>query len=75
MLSTSSSLFLNINCRLQHILFLLVVGKTCLIVRYASNEFTTTTILTCGFDSKTKYIEMDGATIKLQVCAAQTLLC
>lgn len=46
------------------------VGKTCLIWRYASDQFSTKTMNTIGIDFKIKYIKIDDVKIKLQVCLA-----
>lgn len=44
------------------------VGKTCLLLRYASESFSPTFITTIGIDFKIKNIQLDGKRIKLQVC-------
>lgn len=43
------------------------VGKTSLTNRYVDNSFTSTWLATMGVDLKTKIIEQDGWTIKLQI--------
>ena len=43
------------------------VGKTCLLLRYASDSFSPTFITTIGIDFKIKNILLDGKRIKLQV--------
>ena len=43
------------------------VGKTCLLLRYASDSFQTTFITTIGIDFKTKNINIDGKQIRLQI--------
>mmetsp|Transcript_11113 Transcript_11113/g.16732 ORF Transcript_11113/g.16732 Transcript_11113/m.16732 type:complete len:202 (+) Transcript_11113:89-694(+) len=43
------------------------VGKTCLLLRYASDSFSPTFITTIGIDFKIKNIELDGKRIKLQI--------
>jgi Ras-related protein Rab-8A len=43
------------------------VGKTCLLLRYASDSFSPTFITTIGIDFKIKHIELDGKRIKLQI--------
>ena len=41
------------------------VGKTCLLLRYASDSFQTTFITTIGIDFKTKHINIDGRQVLL----------
>jgi Ras-related protein Rab-8A len=48
-------------------IFLLGVGKTCLLLRYANDSFSPTFITTIGIDFKIKNIQLDGKRIKLQV--------
>lgn len=43
------------------------VGKTCLLLRYASDSFQTTFITTIGIDFKTKNISVDGKPVRLQI--------
>ncbi|TTB12809.1 Ras-related protein Rab-13 [Bagarius yarrelli] len=43
------------------------VGKTCLIIRFAEDNFNSTYISTIGIDFKVKTIEVEGKKIKLQV--------
>lgn len=43
------------------------VGKTCLIIRFAEDNFNSTYISTIGIDFKVKTIEVDGKKVKLQV--------
>uniref|UniRef100_A0A8C4S7U6 small monomeric GTPase n=1 Tax=Erpetoichthys calabaricus TaxID=27687 RepID=A0A8C4S7U6_ERPCA len=43
------------------------VGKTCLIIRFAEDNFNSTYISTIGIDFKVKTVEVDGKKIKLQV--------
>ncbi|CAL8247253.1 unnamed protein product [Lota lota] len=43
------------------------VGKTCLIIRFAEDNFNSTYISTIGIDFKVKTIEIDGKKVKLQV--------
>ena len=43
------------------------VGKTCFLMRFADNSFTTSHISTIGIDFKLKPITIDGKTIKLQI--------
>mmetsp|Transcript_5251 Transcript_5251/g.7903 ORF Transcript_5251/g.7903 Transcript_5251/m.7903 type:complete len:206 (-) Transcript_5251:129-746(-) len=43
------------------------VGKTCLLLRYASDHFSQTFITTIGIDFKIKNIELDGKRVKLQI--------
>ena len=47
------------------------VGKTCLLLRYASQSFSPTFITTIGIDFKIKNIELDGKRIKLQIWCAR----
>lgn len=42
------------------------VGKTCLLLRYANDSFSSTFITTIGIDFKIKTIEIDGKRVKLQ---------
>ena len=43
------------------------VGKTCLLMRFADDSFTSTHISTLGIDFKIKSITLDGKNIKLQI--------
>ncbi|KAK6467138.1 ras-related protein Rab-13 isoform X1 [Huso huso] len=43
------------------------VGKTCLIIRFAEDNFNSTYISTIGIDFKVKTVEVEGKKIKLQV--------
>ncbi|CAH8841929.1 unnamed protein product [Trichobilharzia szidati] len=43
------------------------VGKTCLLIRYVEDSFTSTFISTIGIDFKIKTIELEGKRIKLQI--------
>uniref|UniRef100_UPI00398F5105 ras-related protein Rab-13-like n=1 Tax=Pristiophorus japonicus TaxID=55135 RepID=UPI00398F5105 len=43
------------------------VGKTCLIIRFADDNFNSTYISTIGIDFKIKTVDVDGKKIKLQV--------
>lgn len=43
------------------------VGKTCLLMRYASDTFSPTFITTIGIDFKVKYADIDGKRIKMQL--------
>ncbi|XP_075301160.1 ras-related protein Rab-13 isoform X2 [Opisthocomus hoazin] len=43
------------------------VGKTCLIIRFAEDNFTSTYISTIGIDFKIRTVDIDGKKIKLQV--------
>ncbi|XP_043935852.1 ras-related protein Rab-13 [Protopterus annectens] len=43
------------------------VGKTCLIIRFAEDNFNSTYISTIGIDFKIRTVEIDGKKIKLQV--------
>ncbi|EGV98126.1 Ras-related protein Rab-13 [Cricetulus griseus] len=44
------------------------VGKTCLIIRFAEDNFNNTYISTIGIDFKIRTVEIEGKRIKLQVC-------
>jgi Ras-related protein Rab-8A len=43
------------------------VGKSCLLLRYADDAFTTQFISTIGIDFKVKTIDIDGKRVKLQI--------
>eukprot|EP00690_Seculamonas_sp_ecuadoriensis_P001621 EC815085.1.p2 GENE.EC815085.1~~EC815085.1.p2 ORF type:complete len:205 (+),score=97.36 EC815085.1:36-650(+) len=43
------------------------VGKSCLLLRFSDNTFTTSFITTIGIDFKIKTIELDGKKVKLQI--------
>jgi Ras-related protein Rab-8A len=43
------------------------VGKSCLLLRFSDNAFTTSFITTIGIDFKIRTIDMDGLKLKLQV--------
>lgn len=43
------------------------VGKSCLLLRFSDDQFTTSFITTIGIDFKIKTIELDGKRIKLQI--------
>lgn len=43
------------------------VGKSCLLIRYTSNQFQETFMTTIGVDFKTKYLDIDGQNVKLQI--------
>ncbi|KAK8871872.1 hypothetical protein M9Y10_007617 [Tritrichomonas musculus] len=43
------------------------VGKSCLLLRYTDDKFTEAFMPTIGVDFKTKCINIEGATVKLQV--------
>jgi small GTP-binding protein len=43
------------------------VGKSCLLLRYTDNKFQETFMTTIGVDFKTKYIDIDGTHVKLQI--------
>lgn len=43
------------------------VGKSCLLLRFAENTYTTDYVSTIGVDFKIRTIELDGKTIKLQI--------
>ena len=46
------------------------VGKTCLLMQYASKTFIKTFITTIGIDFKIKTVNVLGKTVKLQVRSA-----
>jgi GTPase SAR1 family protein len=64
---------------LAHVLFVfralfalwLGVGKSCLLLRFSDDSFTTSFITTIGIDFKIKTIELDGKRIKLQIWVRQ----
>lgn len=43
------------------------VGKTCLLLRYAEDEFSPRFITTIGIDFKLKMVNVDGTIVKLQI--------
>jgi len=43
------------------------VGKSCLLLRFSDDSFTTSFITTIGIDFKIKTIDLDGKRIKLQI--------
>ncbi|KAK3255957.1 Ras-related protein [Cymbomonas tetramitiformis] len=43
------------------------VGKSCLLLRFSEDQFTTSFITTIGIDFKIRTIEMEGKRIKLQI--------
>ena len=43
------------------------VGKSCLLLRYTDGKFQETFMTTIGVDFKTKYIDIDGQRVKLQI--------
>lgn len=43
------------------------VGKTCLLLRYVNDSYSSSFITTIGIDFKIKYIQLDGKRIKLQI--------
>eukprot|EP00937_MAST-01D_sp_MAST-1D-sp2_P007478 g7478.t1 len=43
------------------------VGKTCLLLRYASDQFQTSFITTIGIDFKTKDVHVEGRPVRLQI--------
>ncbi|XP_052271933.1 ras-related protein Rab-15-like [Dreissena polymorpha] len=61
-----------ISKRYDHLLRLFLVGetgvgKTCLLCRFSSDDFNSSHISTIGIDFKTKMIDIDGQTVKVQV--------
>jgi GTPase SAR1 family protein len=49
------------------------VGKSCLLLRFSDDSFTTSFITTIGIDFKIKTIELDGKRIKLQIWVRQRM--
>jgi small GTP-binding protein len=43
------------------------VGKSCLLLRYTDNRFSGNFLMTIGVDFKTKFIQIDGRKVKLQI--------
>jgi small GTP-binding protein len=43
------------------------VGKSCLLLRYTDNKFQESFMTTIGVDFKTKYIDIEGVQVKLQI--------
>jgi small GTP-binding protein len=43
------------------------VGKSCLLLRYTDNKFQESFMTTIGVDFKTKYIDIEGTHVKLQI--------
>lgn len=43
------------------------VGKSCLLLRYTDNRFTEAFMTTIGVDFKTKFLQIDGDEVKLQI--------
>jgi len=43
------------------------VGKSCLLLRFSDDSFTTSFITTIGIDFKIKAVEIDGKRVKLQI--------
>merc|ERR1712216_1888 len=43
------------------------VGKSCLLLRFSDDQFTTSFITTIGIDFKIKTVEIDGKRVKLQI--------
>jgi len=43
------------------------VGKTCFLLRFSDDSFTTSHLTTIGIDFKIKTIDVDGKQIKLQI--------
>ena len=44
------------------------VGKTAIMHRFTDERFQEEAILTIGIDQKTKFVEMNGTKIKLEIC-------
>jgi Ras-related protein Rab-8A len=47
------------------------VGKTCFLLRFSEDNFTTSHLTTIGIDFKIKTIEVDGKQVKLQIVSAK----
>lgn len=47
------------------------VGKTCLVMRYCDNSFTSTFMTTIGIDFKIKTLVIEGRLIKLQIWVSE----
>ena len=43
------------------------VGKSCLLLRFSDDQFTTSFITTIGIDFKIRTLELDGKRVKLQI--------
>ena len=43
------------------------VGKTCLLLRFSDDSFTTSHLTTIGIDFKVKTVEVEGRRVKLQI--------
>ncbi|KAM0906606.1 hypothetical protein ACQ4PT_016662 [Festuca glaucescens] len=43
------------------------VGKSCLLLRFSDDTFTTSFITTIGIDFKVRTVELDGRRVKLQI--------
>lgn len=68
MIGDSGKLIVKISkSRFYAVSFLTEVGKTCLIWRYAADQFSSKTMNTIGIDFKIKHVKIDDMRIKLQV--------
>lgn len=52
---------------LSSFIIIVGVGKSCLLLRFSDDAFTTSFITTIGIDFKIKTIELDGKRVKLQI--------
>ncbi len=43
------------------------MGKSCLLLRFSDDSFTTSVITTIGIDFKSRTVELDGKRVKLQI--------
>ena len=43
------------------------MGKSCLLLRFSDDSFTTSFITTIGIDFKIRTVELDGKRVKLQI--------
>lgn len=60
------------NQQYDHLIKLLLigdsgVGKSCLLLRFSDDQFTTSFITTIGIDFKIRTVELDGKRVKLQI--------
>lgn len=61
-----------VNQQYDHLIKLLLigdsgVGKSCLLLRFSDDSFTTSFITTIGIDFKIRTVELDGKRVKLQI--------
>ena len=60
------------NQQYDHLIKLLLigdsgVGKSCLLLRFSDDQFTTSFITTIGIDFKIRTVDLDGSRVKLQI--------